>query len=119
MLQEKLVELEDCLSKRRWVKDCLRVKIMPESMVQQRNSYKVALCESNTLRMREKKETHIRDLIESIAPAWWGDDTKIMLNRNVKCERHRDGNDGLSWIIWLGDFIGGALVFDDGRRIEE
>ena len=25
----------------------------------------------------------------------------------------------LSWIIWLGDFIGGALVFDDGRRIEE
>ena len=42
-----------------------------------------------------------------------------MLNRNVKCERHRDGNDGFSWIIWLGDFTGGALVFDDGRRIEE
>jgi len=37
----------------------------------------------------------------------------------VQCERHRDGNDGLSWIIWLGDFTGGALVFDDGTRIEE
>ena len=72
MLQAKLVELEDCLSKRRWVKDCLRVKIVPESMIQQRKSCKVALCESNTLRMREKEETQIRDLIKSIAPEWWG-----------------------------------------------
>ena len=79
MLREKLVELEDCLSKRRWVKDCFRVSIAPESMVQQRNSCKVALCESNTLRMRDKKETQIRDLIESMAPEWWGDETKIML----------------------------------------
>ena len=23
-----------------------------------------------------------------------------------------------SWILWLGDFDGGALCFDDGRRIE-
>ena len=37
----------------------------------------------------------------------------------MQCERHKDGNDGLSWIIWLGDFTGGALVFDDGTRIEE
>ena len=48
-----------------------------------------------------------------------GRDTKIIINRNVKCERRRDGNDRLSWIIWLGDFIGGALVFGDGRRVEE
>ena len=75
MLQEKLVELEDCLSKRRWVKNCLGANIVPESMIQQRNICKVALCESNTLKMREKKETHLRDLIESIAPEWWGDDT--------------------------------------------
>ena len=37
----------------------------------------------------------------------------------MKCERHRDGNDGLSWIVWLGDFTGGALVSDDERRIDE
>ena len=83
------------------------------------NNYKIALCESNTLRTKEKKETHLRDLIESIAPEWWGDDTKIIVNRNVKCKRHRDGNDGLSWILWLGDFTGGALFFNDGTRIEE
>ena len=59
---------------------------------------KVALCESNTLRIKEKKETHMRDVIESVAPEWRGDDTKTIINRNVKCERHRDGNDGLSWI---------------------
>ena len=88
-------------------------------MIKECNTCKVALCESDTLRIRGRKETHIRDLIEIIDPECWGDDTKIIINRNVKCERHRDGNDGLSWIIWLGDFIGGALVSDDGRRIEE
>ena len=81
------------------MKDCLRVNIVPESMIQQHSSCKVALCESNTVRMREKKETHTRDLIESIAPEWWGGDAKIVLNRDVKCERDRDGNDGSSWII--------------------
>ena len=48
-----------------------------------------------------------------------GDDTKIIINWNVERERHRDGDDGLSWIIWLGDFTGGALVFGDGRRVEQ
>jgi len=119
MLQEQLAEIEECLSNRRWQNHCLRANIVPKSMIKEHNNYKIALCESNTLRTKEKKETHLRDLIESIAPEWWGDDTKIIVNRNVKCERHRDGNDGLSWIIWLGDFTGGALVFDDGTRIEE
>jgi hypothetical protein len=58
-------------------------------------------------------------MTKRIAPEWWGDDTKITVNRNVTCKRHRDGNDGLSWISWLGDFTGGAVVFDDGTRIEE
>jgi len=101
MLQEKLAEIEACLSKHRWVKYCFRVNIFPESMIKECNKSKLALCESNTLRIKEKK---IRDLIESIAPEWWGDDTKIVINRTVKCERHRGGNDGISWIIWLGDF---------------
>ena len=67
----------------------------------------MAICESKAFRIKEKKEIHIRDLIENIAPEWWGDDIKIIINRNVKCERHRDGNDDLSWIVWLGDFTGG------------
>ena len=37
----------------------------------------------------------------------------------MRCERHRDGNDGVSWIVWLGDCTGGARVFGDGRGVEE
>ena len=48
-----------------------------------------------------------------------GDDTRICINRNVQCERHKDGNKGHSYILWLGDFTGGALLFDDGTRIEQ
>ena len=34
------------------------------------------------------------------------------------CKRHRDyANEGHSWIMWMGDFTGGALVFDDGTRV--
>ena len=117
MLQEKLVEIEDCLSKLSWATRCPGTNIDPANMIQQQNNCKVALCENNKLRMKQRKDLHIRDLIESIAPEWWGDDTKIITNRDVKRERHRDGNDGLSWIIWLGDFIGGALVFDDGPAL--
>ena len=57
--------------------------------------------------------------IEAIAPEWWGDETRICINRNVQCKRHKDGNKGHSYILWLGDLAGGALLFDDGTRIEE
>ena len=41
-------------------------------------------------------------------------------NRNLCCARHKDSrNAGTSHILFLGDFQGGALVFADGRRIEE
>ena len=29
------------------------------------------------------------------------------------------GNKGHSYVLWLGDFTGGALLFDDGTRLEE
>ena len=48
-----------------------------------------------------------------------GDETKIIVNRNLTCKRHTDRNDGHSWILWLGDFEGGALLFEDGSRVEE
>ena len=72
MLQERLVERGDRRSNRRWQKHCLRAYIVPKCMIKDYNNYKVALCESNTLRKKEKKETHLKDLIESIAPEWWG-----------------------------------------------
>ena len=37
-----------------------------------------------------------------------------------QCEHHKDtGNDGKSRLIMFGDFVGGALVLDDGREFRE
>ncbi|MFN9907875.1 MAG: hypothetical protein ACK56F_17390, partial [bacterium] len=43
----------------------------------------------------------------------------MILNHNVQCKRHKDSNKEHSWIIFLRDFTGSALCFDDGTRIEE
>ena len=117
-LDPDLHELETALSMRRWEAKCLRTNIVQPDKIftYPSGNMKVALCESNTPR---KQERRLRDLIQRCAPEWWGDDTKITLNRNVQCKRHRDGNHGLSWILWLGDFTGGALVFENGLTIEE
>jgi hypothetical protein len=56
--------------------------------------------------------------IRAVAPDWRAD-TKAIINKDVTCKRHRDGaNLGSSYILFLGDFEGGALVFDDGTRFE-
>jgi hypothetical protein len=111
-----LQDIEVLLAKRSWAKHCLRTNIVSNDKIFEYPNFKIALCDSNSPR---KKERQLIELIASIAPEWIEGESKITLNRNVQCERHRDGNDGLSWIIWLGDFTGGALVFDDGTRIEE
>ena len=49
-----------------------------------------------------------------------GDETQITINRNVVCEPHVDKNNSeYSYIAFLGDFRGGALLFEDGLRLEE
>ena len=113
----KLDLVESLLASRRWVNQCLRVNIVTPEKIKQYPSMKVAICESNLLQL---KETQLRDSIKAIAPQWWGDDdTRVTLNRNVCCERHKDSNKAHSWIMFLGDFVGGALVFDDGVRVDE
>jgi hypothetical protein len=78
---------------------------------------KLALVESNVL---GKTERLLKEAIQLTAPEWWDDETKLTLNRNVKCERHKDGgNRNHSYVLFLGDFTGGALLFEDGTRIEE
>ena len=70
--------------------------------------------------MLHPKEKELWGLIKSIAPEWWGDDvTHVLVNRNVTCRRHKDGNDGHSYILWLGDYVGGELLFDDGTVLNE
>ena len=68
---------------------------------------------------QRQKEPELFDAIQAIAPEWWGEDTRIVLNKDLVAKRHKDGNKGHSWCLWLGDFqTGGGLNFDDGSKIE-
>ncbi len=41
------------------------------------------------------------------------------MNKDLVCKGHRDhANKEHSRILWLGDFTGGALNFDDGAKVE-
>ena len=106
--REKLYKIEELLNKRKWANDCLRANIAQENQIIYRGvkkNVKIAVLQSEVL---PKKEIDLRELIESIAPEWWGDETKVLLNKNVCCKRHRDGNDGHSYILWLGDYTGAS-----------
>jgi hypothetical protein len=106
---ERVAEL---LQARKWVKKCLRTNI-PDNVTG--NKVKVAHVASNVL--NHEKEPELYEAIRAIAPEWW-EDTRITLNKDVVAKRHRGGNKGHSWMIWLGDYEGGGeLHFDDGRII--
>ena len=113
--------VEELLGKRRWNKHCLRANIAKEEdniRYGKEGIIKVAKVASNVLNHRAK-EPELYDAIQAIAPEWWDDETQITLNKDVTCQRHRDhANKEHSWILWLGDFTGGALLFDDGTRVE-
>ena len=107
-------EIEKMLATRKWAKDCLRVNITEPEDIIQRGKVKISKLQSEVL---PKKEVALREAIQAIAPEWWGDETQVLVNRNVKCKKHIDKNDGHSYILWLGDFTGGALLFEDGTKL--
>ena len=109
-------EIEKMLESRKWAKDCLRINITEPDKIIQRGKVKLSLLQSQVL---PKNETALREHIKAIAPEWWGDETQVLLNKNVKCKTHVDKNDGHSYILWLGEFSGGALLFEDGTRFDE
>ncbi len=112
--------VEKLLESRRWHKRCLRSNIVKPEDVFLYKKTKLALVESESPQPKKyRRDRELVAAIEAIAPEWWGEETRICINRNVQCERHKDGNKGHSYILWLGDFTGGALLFDDGTRIEE
>ena len=109
--------VEFLMARRKWRNCCLRTNIVPQEKIEMWKKTKLALVESNAL---GKSERLLREAIQLIATEWWGDETKFALNRNVQCEKHRDsGNREHSYVLFLGDFTGGALLFEDGTRIEE
>ena len=105
---------------RRWRNRCLRSNIVKPEDVHIVKKTKIAFVESDSPQPKKYKiDRELVKAIEAIAPEWWGDETRICINRNVKCEGHKDCNKGHSYVLWLGDFTGGALLFDDGTKIEE
>ena len=110
--------VENLLQTRRWAKTCLRHNIVRPEEVEMWKKTKIAHVQSNSP-TKSKHDQALKSAIEAIAPEWWGERTRICLNKDVQCERHKDGNKGHSYILWLGDFTGEALLFDDGTRITE
>ena len=109
--------VEFLMARRKWRNCCLRANIVTPEKIEIFKKTKLAHVESNAL---GKSETLLKEAIQLVAPEWFGKETKFCLNRNVKCEKHRDhGNRGHSYVLFLGNFTGGALVFDDGTRFEE
>ncbi len=65
---------------------------------------------------------NIYEHIHTMLPEWFipGEFFGVMLNRNTICQPPKDQqNVGESCFMFLGDYKGGALVLDDGRRFEE
>ena len=61
----------------------------------------------------------VYDAIKEVSPEWWDEETQITLNKDLMCKRHKGhGNKEHSWILWFGNFAGGALNFDDGTKVE-
>ena len=111
-------KLQDLMSKRKWEKRCLRANVAQPEDILVYGAIKVATIYSNVLNKRDK-EPELYAAIKEVAPEWWGDDTQITLNKDLVCKRHRDhSNKEHSYILWLGDFAGGALNFDDGTKVE-
>lgn len=110
--------VESLMATRRWRAMCLRKNIVTPENIMQWGKVKLALVESNSP-TKSKHDKELVEAIKAISPEWWDEQTRICLNRNVKCEKHRDGNKGYSYILFLGDFTGGELLFEDGTRITE
>ena len=101
------------LEHRRWDAFCRWTNIATPDQIVVQGTFRKARLMSNKPR---KSEHELLEAIKAIATEWRGD---LVLNKNVTCARHVDKyNDGHSYILILGDFEGGALAFEGGRRIE-
>ena len=62
--------------------------------IQLTGKIKIARIYSNLLYKLEK-EPELYDAIKDIAPEWWGEDTRIILNKDLVAKRHKDGTKGI------------------------
>ena len=65
---------------------------------------------------QREKEPELYDAIKEVAPEWWDDDNHITVDKDFARKRYKDHGEH-SDVLWLGHFAGGALNFDDGKKI--
>ena len=104
---EELIEL---VAQHKWTRNCRRLNLGGETKMYGKRPYLVKGHYSNIV-----KSGPLLEAVQKMLP----NITELCLNKDVVCPPHVDkGNYGDSYILFLGDFEGGALVFFNGTRYE-
>ena len=109
----KMEEIKSLIQTHKFYRNHIRINIAsPDDLIRYNNKpYLKKGVLSNSLRSGD-----LFDMVKKIYP----NINEIVVNKNVLCKPHRDKtNVTESHIIFFGDFIGGALCFEDGTRFEE
>ena len=123
--------LEELLAKTTWPKVCRRLNIVAPEHRQQKSAETdrrcLVECYSMALSSKNKRCKAIYDLVRSMLPESYmkahdiGREYFIVTaNKNVQCYPHRDArNVGETVVMFLGEYTGGTLCLEDGRRIDK
>ena len=115
-------QLLAALRTHKWGKTHLRYNIVPPGDRETKvygSGNKMTTIKKGVL-SQSLKSGPLYELIMSLAPARPDGDWRVTINKNVQCYPHKDrGNVGTSYILFLGEFEGGELCFEDGTVIAE
>ena len=110
------------LQAHKWGKTQLRYNIVaPQDRVTKvyKSGHKMTTIKKG-IHSQSLKQGPLFDLILSLAPDRPDGDWRIAMNKNIQCYPHRDrGNVGTSYILFLGDYAGGDLCFEDGTLVSD
>ena len=115
-------QLLSALRTHKWEKTHLRTNVVPpeERVTKVYKSGNKMTVIKNGLYSQSLKSGPLYDLILSMAPERPPGDWRVTINRNVQCYPYKDrGNVGTSFILFLGDYEGGELCFEDGTVVSE
>ena len=115
-MEDKLSELEALVLEHKWWPNKRRLNITDGEVKhygEKRKRYLVKGVLSNSV-----KSGRMLELVQEMLPD--AGITELTLNKNLECKPHRDkANTGASYVLFLGEFTGGALVLEDGTRFEQ